>query len=57
MPISQLNPGENGPVIAGYRPGGKNVSVLTVFEVSRLNSFSNNPMHSWAKQRARRREF
>jgi hypothetical protein len=57
MPISQSNRGENSPAIAGYHPAGKNASVLTVLNVLGLNSFSNNPMHSPAKQRARRREF
>jgi hypothetical protein len=36
---------------------GEYVAVLTVFDVPRLNSFSNNRLHSRAKQRARRREF
>jgi hypothetical protein len=57
MAISQSNTAKNSLTIAGCQIAGKNASVLTVFEVPGLNSFSNNPMHSRAKQRARRREF
>jgi hypothetical protein len=49
MPISQANAGENGPVIAGHQIAGKYVTVFTVFELRRLNGFSNNPLHSRPK--------
>jgi hypothetical protein len=49
MPISQSNTGENSPVIAGHQIVGKYVAVLTVFELPRLNGFSNNPLHSRPK--------
>jgi hypothetical protein len=36
---------------------GEDAAVLTVLAAPQLNNFSNNPLHSLAKQRARRREF
>jgi hypothetical protein len=36
---------------------GEDAAVLTVLVAPQLNNFSNNPLHSLAKQRARRREF
>jgi hypothetical protein len=48
---------EMGLRLPGCPNRGQNASVSTVPEVSRLNSFSNNPLHSRAKQRARRREI
>jgi hypothetical protein len=36
---------------------GEDAAVLTVLVAPQLNNFSNKPLHSLAKQKARRREF
>jgi hypothetical protein len=51
MPIFQSNRGENSLAIAGCQIAGEIVAVLTVIDVPQLNSFSNNPIHSRAKQK------
>jgi hypothetical protein len=49
MPISQSNPGENSPVIAGCQIAGKKCLGFDRIRSFALNSFSNNAMHSRAK--------
>jgi hypothetical protein len=41
---------KNGAESLGDQMVGEYAAVLTVFEVSQLNNFSNNPLHSRAKQ-------
>jgi len=48
---------KNDAAPVGDQIMGEDVAVLTVLVAPQLNNFSNNPLHSLAKQRARRREF
>jgi DNA helicase HerA-like ATPase len=48
---------KNDAASVGDQITGEYAAVLTVLVAPQLNNFSNNPLHSLAKQKARRREF